>query len=53
VLAAAAAAAAGAAVVCPIDAPAHHALWHFLPVISLAALGSAAGRVWLDRLVSR
>jgi hypothetical protein len=52
VMAAGGAAAAGASIVCPIDESAHQMLWHFLPVISLAALGAAAGRMWLDRLRS-
>ena len=50
VLAAGAVAASGTALVCPIDAAAHQILWHFLPVISLAALGAVTGRIWLDRL---
>jgi hypothetical protein len=52
VMAAGGAAAAGASIVCPIDESAHLMLWHFLPVISLAALGAAAGWMWLDRLRS-
>jgi hypothetical protein len=45
-----AAGAVGSAVICPIDRAAHEALWHLLPVVSLAALGVFGGKVWLSRL---
>jgi hypothetical protein len=47
--AAGAAGACGASLICPIDRGMHHLLWHFLPVVSLAALGALAGGYWLDR----
>jgi hypothetical protein len=33
----------GTQFVCPIDAPAHHLVWHFSPVIVLSALGLVLG----------
>jgi hypothetical protein len=49
IMAAASAGAVGAALICPIDQSAHQLLWHFLPVVSLAACGPAAGHRWLGR----
>jgi hypothetical protein len=40
----------GVALMCPVDRAAHQVVWHFLPVATLAVLGSLAGRAALDRL---
>lgn len=40
----------GVALMCPIDRAAHQILWHFLPVVTFAAVGALIGRAALDRL---
>jgi len=41
------------AIICPIDRIAHQTWWHYLPVLSLAALGVIVGARWLARFRSR
>jgi hypothetical protein len=40
----------GSAIICPIDRAAHEAVWHWLPVASLAAAGLVAGKIWFSHI---